>query len=193
MRGAFTVAVALYAAQACAAPTCSWDRPGANPYTGDVPAAVAAYSDIPAPVREKLRARMQRIEYDELVEIRRDSITGKAGRYGNLREMHFGGGGFCPSVTRAKWSADHVERGLVYCEDGYCLIVPTVCRNVSRIDALWSPAATEPRDALDSRPWVLGEQEPANRVPEPPALWLWAAVICAWVAVRGRRAFNDRH
>jgi len=36
-------------------------------------------------------------------------------------------------VTRSAWTAGMKERGLVYCEGGQCILVPTVCRNVSRI------------------------------------------------------------
>ncbi len=48
------------AASTATLPQCSWDRPGVNPFMGDVVAAVDRYQDIPAPVRAKLKARMQR-------------------------------------------------------------------------------------------------------------------------------------
>jgi hypothetical protein len=113
-------------------PQCSWDRPGVNPFIGSVVAAVDRYADIPAPVRAKLKARMSARQYDEMATIRRDTIEGKYG-YSDLRDMHFGQGQICRSVSRQRWSDASVERGLVYCESGHCLIVPTVCRNVSRI------------------------------------------------------------
>lgn len=117
-------------------PTCSWDRPGANPFMGDVVAAVDRYTDIPEPVRAKLKARMEARQYDEIAAIRRDSVTGKRKYASEIRDMHFGQGTVCRTVTRAKWADDTVERGLVYCESGHCIIVPTVCRNVSRIKRL---------------------------------------------------------
>jgi hypothetical protein len=113
--------------------TCSWDRPGVNPYTGDVVAAVDRYSDIAPDVRARLKQRMTQRAYDEVVTIRRDSITGKA-RYGRtIRDMHFGSRQVCGTVSRSAWSAQMQERGLVYCEGAECILVPTVCRNVSRI------------------------------------------------------------
>ncbi len=111
---------------------CSWDRPGVNPFMGDVVASVDRYQDIPAAVRAKLKLRVAQRRYDELVTIKRDSIAG-AYDYADLRDMHFGQGSVCQTVTRAKWTDQMQERGLVYCEDSHCLIVPTVCRNVSRI------------------------------------------------------------
>jgi PEP-CTERM motif len=115
--------------------TCSWDRPGVDPFMGDVVAAVDRYQDIAPDVRARLKTRMVKRDYDDVVSIRRDSITGRAkARYGSaIRDMHFGAAKVCHSVSRAAWSAQMQERGLVYCESGHCILVPTVCRNVSRI------------------------------------------------------------
>jgi hypothetical protein len=122
------------AASTATLPTCSWDRPGVDPFMGNVVAAVDRYADIPAETRARLKQRMAVRQYDEVATIRRDSITGKSGRYGaQLRDMHFGNGVVCREVTRAAWSEHAVERGLVYCEGEHCLIVPTVCRNLSRV------------------------------------------------------------
>jgi hypothetical protein len=130
-----TLALAASASTATL-PTCSWDRPGVNPFMGDVVAAVDRYQDIPQATREKLKARMKSRAYDEIAVISRDAITGKANYGADIREMHFGRGSVCTTVSRSKWTNQHQERGLVYCEDGQCLIVPTVCRNVSRITRL---------------------------------------------------------
>jgi len=117
-------------------PSCSWDRPGVNPYRGSVVAAVDRYSDIPLPVRTRLKQRMEAKQFDEMATIRRDSITGKSRYSPEIRDMHFGQGTVCRTVTRQRWSDSTLERGLVYCESGHCLIVPTVCNNVSRITRL---------------------------------------------------------
>lgn len=116
--------------------SCAWNDPGHNRYRGKVPAAVEAYRDIPPDVRARLAARMERRQFDEVAAIRRDSIEGKAASYADLRGMHFGGGKVCATVDRSAWPADQVERGLVYCEGEHCLIVPTVCGNVSRVTRL---------------------------------------------------------
>lgn len=142
------LAAMLYCAVGYAAGNvCSWDKPGVNPYRGSVPDAVDKYTDIPKAVREKLKARMERRQYNDVAVIRRDSIEGKEGQYANLRAMHFGQGQVCQSVTRAKWELASEERGLVYCESGHCIIVPTVCRNVSRVDRKDGELAMEPTGA----------------------------------------------
>ena len=142
--------LALAASAGSALPECSWDRPGVNPFMGDVVAAVDRYQDIPAATREKLKARMKARSYDDVAVIERDAIKGqgKAEYAPQIRDMHFGPGAVCRTVTRAKWTAKTQERGLVYCEDGQCILVPTVCRNVSRITRLENkPAATAPSQA----------------------------------------------
>lgn len=128
-------------------PHCSWDRPGVNPFMGDVVAAVDRYTDIPAATREKLKARMKARSYDDIAVIERDAIKGKAEYAPEISDMHFGPGAVCRTVTRTKWTATTQERGLVYCEDGQCILVPTVCRNVSRIRRLEKPAAIAPAQA----------------------------------------------
>jgi hypothetical protein len=103
---------------------------------GDVVTAVDRYQDIPAPVRAKLKERMLKRDYDELVTIKRDSIDGQA-QYGSaITDMHFGANSVCKTVSRVKWTQAYEERGLVYCEQGQCILVPTVCRNVSRIQRI---------------------------------------------------------
>lgn len=117
---------------------CSWNRPGADPFMGDVVAAVDRYTDIAPAVREQLKQRMRARQYDEIVVISRDTIRGKQYYDARISEMHFGQGRVCRNVTRAGWSDKMEERGLVYCVQGECILVPTICRNVSRI----SPASS---------------------------------------------------
>ena len=136
---------------------CSWDHPGVNPFMGDVVAAVDRYRDIPPEVRERLKDRMAKREYDDLVEIRRDSMTGRGGYdYGKtITDMHFGTNQVCRSVTRTSWTPQMQERGLVYCESGHCILVPTVCRNVSRVTRRGvGPASAEGPPLLNDAPAV---------------------------------------
>jgi PEP-CTERM motif len=154
-------AIALAASGATQA-QCSWDKPGVDPFMGDVVAAVDRYKDIPAATREKLKARMQARSYDEIVSITRDAIKGKAEYASDIRAMHFGAGSVCGTVTRAKWTDQMLERGLVYCEDGQCILVPTVCRNVSRITRNKpAPTATAARREGDD-PQSLLDMEPTG-------------------------------
>jgi hypothetical protein len=111
---------------------CSWNYPGSNPYTGNVPEAVTHYVDIPSSTQTKLRSKMEGFDFDDVVTISRNAISGK-GTYSNLRGMHFGKGDICGTPDRSQWSDSLTEIGLVYCADGECVLVPTVCRNVSRV------------------------------------------------------------
>ncbi len=114
-------------------PVCSWDSPGTNPYRGELAAAVDRYTDIPAATRAKLKVRIDQRSYDDIAVIGRDHITGGWRYAPEIRDMHFGSGRMCRQVTRQRWPAQAEERGLVYCEGAHCVIVPTVCRNVSRV------------------------------------------------------------
>ena len=143
------VSLALAVSAGSTLPQCSWDRPGVNPFTGDVVAAVDHYPDIPAATRAKLKARMKARSYDDIAVIERDGIKGKGSYAPEIRDMHFGPGAVCRTVSRTKWTATMQERGLVYCEDGQCILVPTVCRNVSRIRRLEKPAAVAPAQAAN--------------------------------------------
>ncbi|PLY47478.1 hypothetical protein CSZ94_02060 [Janthinobacterium sp. ROICE36] len=121
---------------------CNWNRPGVDPFMGDVVAAVDRYTDIAPQVREELKARMRARQYDEIVVISRDAIRGKGNYNTRISDMHFGPGRVCRNVTRAGWSEQMQERGLVYCVQGQCILVPTICRNVSRITQ--APASAPP-------------------------------------------------
>jgi MYXO-CTERM domain-containing protein len=138
-------------------PTCTWDRPGADPFMGNVVAAVDRYGDIPEPVRAVLKTRMAARQYDDIAVIRRDTVVGQHLYSPEIRDMHFGQGRVCRTVTRNQWTPTTEERGLVYCETGHCIIVPTVCRNVSRVTRLpparAAAAATgDPATAGGARP-----------------------------------------
>ncbi len=146
----FIATLALAVSAGSTLPECSWDRPGVNPFMGDVVAAVDRYQDIPAATRDKLKARMKARRYDDVAVIERDAIKGQASYGPEIRDMHFGPGAICRTVTRTKWTAKTQERGLVYCEDGQCILVPTVCRNVSRIRRLDArPSAVAPSSAMN--------------------------------------------
>lgn len=119
---------------------CSWDAPGANRFEGPVPQAVEKFSaTIPKAVRQVLRHRLERFQYDEVVEISRDKIVG-VHEYTDLRSMLFGNGKVCKTVTRTRWSPAMLERGMVFCETEqagqrreFCLILPTVCGNLAMV------------------------------------------------------------
>ncbi len=136
------LAVALAAA---VQPTCSWDRPGSNPYTGSAADAIDRYTDIPESVRGTLKRRIADHLPDDRVEITRDHITGKSQYNPAIRDMHFGSASVCGSVSRSKWSELRSEPAAVYCVDQHCILVPKICGNVSRISKLASAVAQSGR------------------------------------------------
>jgi len=156
---------------------CSWNSPGADPFMGRVPAAVDRYTDIPLATRERLKERMAKRQYDEIATIRRDSITGQQRYSAEIRDMHFGQGRVCNTVSREKWAPEAVERGLVYCEAEHCIIVPTVCRNVSRVTRLPGPGAEAPGgpDGLNGPILAGGPGDPNSVDPDGTARPLAAA------------------
>lgn len=174
---------------------CDWERPGQDPYMGPLPEAVDRYPDIPPDVRRRLKDRMQRHDFDDQVLITRDAITGSQLYAPEIRGMHFGSGRFCERVSRAGWDDLHNEGALVYCEEGHCLLVPAVCRNLSRITRIGPRVSTPPPDAVPPSELVFeppGAVVPAGEVPPelvpspptfasgspphwsgPPGFWPW--------------------
>ena len=148
--------------------SCEWRAPARDPFRGDVPAAVDDYTDIPAETRARLKARMAKFAYDDIVSIRRDRIEGNYGYEPALLDMHFGNRRLCAQVTRQSWQPDHEERGLAYCEDGHCIVVPLVCRNVSRIVRL-PPRVMSGPPATGAPSHPLSFDAPAAGLPPVPA------------------------
>lgn len=180
-------------------PTCSWDKPGVDPYMGDIPHAIDDYDDIPKTIRDTLKKRMLERKYDEIVAIRRDSIVGKVEYEPEITDMHFGISTrpkMCRTVSRSKWKDSEYQRGLVYCEQQYCILIPTICRNVSRIklkplpkvvpvvpdtpygpgfvyEIPLPPVTSTPIPAPDMRAWPSPYYWPSQEIPptwaRPPA------------------------
>jgi hypothetical protein len=137
------IAAALAATLSVSA-TCSWNRPGVDPYRGDAATALEHYPDIPAAQRKVLLEKMTNGRPDDKVAIRRDAIIGD-GRYDPaIRDMHFGKARMCGSVDRSRWTEQRSEPGAVYCADQHCILVPKICGNVSRITRRSKAADTQP-------------------------------------------------
>jgi hypothetical protein len=131
-------------------PTCSWDSPGRNPYTGSTAAAIDRYTDIPAAVRSTLKRRMEEHQPDDNVSITRDSIGGKSQYNPAIHDMHFGAASVCASVSRNKWAETRAEPAAVYCVGEHCILVPKICGNVSRISRLAPAVAQAPAAAAQA-------------------------------------------
>lgn len=140
------MSIALVTSLALAAtfqPSCSWDRPGVNPYRGNVRDALERYSDIPDLDRIALKRKIQEGQADDQVEITRDAIRGKAHYSATITDMHFGAASVCHEVTRSRWDANRVEPGAVYCVKDHCILIPKICGNISRIQRLAPVAAAK--------------------------------------------------
>jgi hypothetical protein len=160
------LAIAL-AAAATVQPSCSWDNPGANPYTGNSDAAIDRYTDIPDSTRVKLKRRVSYGNPDEMVVITRDAITGRHHYDPKISDMHFGKASVCSTVTRGKWSEKREEPAAVYCADKHCILVPKICGNVSRITRDPVVAAAPPPE-LPRRVWEVPAHE-LGLIDTPPA------------------------
>ncbi len=151
------------------ASTCSWDYPGANTYMGMVAPSIERYTDIPPSVRDKLRRRLDKQKYDDLVVISRTGIMGRHMYEPVLANMQFGSRLVCNQTTRTRWKDDHIERGLVYCEGSTCILVPTTGRNISRVKRKPQMVATAPASAYERPAQEPQEPDLLDNLPPPAA------------------------
>jgi hypothetical protein len=148
---------------------CSWAHPGANPYRGDPQSALADFA-MSDDTRRQLHVLMAAHRYTDAVTITRDGIVGQH-RYADLRLMHSGHGQFCQGqVDRSAWSPTHEERGLVYCVGETCVVVPTVCNNVSRLTLRpeEGPVQSGADEPIDISPAAGPPAAPADVVAQGP-------------------------
>ena len=136
---------------------CSWDAPGADRYTGTVPAAIVAYG-LPIATQSALIEAFERRQFTDSVVIDRDTIRGRSHDYApDIRAMHFGDRGrICGTVTRTGWSAEHVETALVICAGGECIAWPSACGNLFRLTRI------DRSEAVGDRPVVAVGDEPVE-------------------------------
>lgn len=171
-------------ATAAAAPVCSWDRPGADPYTGTAEQAIARYADVFTHAQIVSLQRMARERrFTERVFIDRDQVLGSAHRYGpQLERMHFGRGRVCERTTRAGWPAGYRMEAVALVVPGarHALILPAGCGNWSLVAVQppvldgWAPAASRPEPAARER--YDAQRAEASR----PRLWFGQGPGLPW-------------
>lgn len=124
---------------------CEW-APAHDVYTGKPETAIRAFVEIPLSVRKVLIERTKKAtDYDDVVTIFRDSISGNSLYESEITSMHFGSKGrMCKTVSRIKWRDSDTQQALVFCEQGYCVIRPSVCNNWAIIRRLAEPPRTPP-------------------------------------------------
>lgn len=111
---------------------CSWEKPGANPYTGSTEEALARFA-IPSANKKELLEKIKNWLPDERFEIGKGRVESGNYTFSPLVLMHFGDGDMCWGVDTSTWRANHVERGNLYCSGVYCVGVPDVCGNVTQL------------------------------------------------------------
>lgn len=148
-------------------PACSWNKPGNNPYRGNATEAVSRYIDIPAETRARLIAKIDAGAADDDVVITRDEILGREEYANGITDMHFGRQTICERVTRELWPATAREPAKVYCADGHCLIVPRICKNISRVYMTGGGGASGGSGNLGSEGGASDLPRPRGRIPLP--------------------------
>lgn len=133
---AFIVTLIAYACTNNAQASCNWNNPGADRYTGDQAEALNNYKDIPEEIRNILKKKINRHQYDDQITISRIGMVGKY-NYNNGRDMHWGQNKMCKGeFSISKWNYMHTEAALVYTHNGYSIAIPSICGNVFRLDIL---------------------------------------------------------
>jgi len=169
---------------------CSWDSPGHNPYRGNIEDAINYYREIPTPVRETLKARITAGQADELVAITKYAVKSSTGAFyaPAITDMHFGPNLVCNTITRSRWPENMVQKAAMYCEDKYCVIVPFICGNISRIERvdrlveLPKPPTQPPVYEHGVPAW-----KPPTEVPEPGSVMLLLAGACGILFTRRKK------
>lgn len=156
-------AIAL-AASLASSGTCSWDPASQQTFDGDVATVVDRFQDLSPELRAKLRQRMDRQRFDELVLIRRDGVFGAQSYGQELQGLQMSADAVCAQPDRSQWSAVMAEPALSYCEARHCLLVTLNGRHVLRVAR--TGLSTEATLAGLDPQQVLKEQPPAAGVPQ---------------------------
>lgn len=135
---------------------CNWDNPGHDPYTNTVSAALSQFS-IPAAHKNVIEAQIKAGANTGMVFITKDGLVSPDRNLSTFMMMTFGKNKMCYGVERTRWADSHYEPAKLYCSGDYCVMIPTVCGNITQV----FPRQTigEPAD----------ERHP---VPAPGAFWL---------------------
>lgn len=196
------IALVALAFAPAAAKVCDWSNPGTDKYTGDPSSAVDRLAEVPADVRDVLRAKIK-AGLGRMVLIGRDQVDG--GRLVNLRSMNFGGGRICDGpVDRSAWTSGRLEQAMSYEDRGYAVLHVKSCNNVTLATDTTYIAPADAKSAFDAQraqasepqlwfgtgpgliaPQQTDESAVATAVPEPGSLALLAlAGLAGWITRR---------
>lgn len=154
-------------------PVCVWNDRGLHRVTVPVSTLVDNYVDIPKDTRDKLKRRIDKHQYDEMVVIDRDGIRSDLFTYTGMTYMHFGTGKrVCGEVKTDHWAPGDLERAMVYDADGYVLIVPTVCSNLARVTRLGPVRRDRGTELVEEiQPFALIDPIPVKLVEIPDVFY----------------------
>ncbi len=145
---------AIALAASLAAGSCDLDTTSLPVYTGNVADSVFRFADIPHEAKLRLRERIDKHRFDEVVEIRRDAIDGDSSYVPELTGLQYGKT-HCNTVSRKTWSLDTKEAALSYCEGERCVLVTVNGRHLLRADRVSTAADVE--ELLRLQPSAAGE------------------------------------
>ena len=146
---------AIALAASLAASGCNPDLGQLPAFDGSVAEAALRFGDLPAEAKQRLRERMSKFRFDELVEISRDGIEGQHSYRPELGGLQYGKQ-YCETLSRSDWRRDAKVTALSYCEGTQCLLVTVEGHHVLRAERILSDADIE--ELLRQQPSAAGAE-----------------------------------
>jgi hypothetical protein len=113
--------------------TCEWN-PGAN---RSIVSIEIASQNVRSEDRSLLVAKFNKKSFDDLVEIRKDRISGQKNQYdATLSNMNFARNRLCHHITRQQWKEETVVSAMVFSVNGRSYGYASVCGNLFELTQL---------------------------------------------------------
>lgn len=120
--------------------TCEWN-PGIN---RSIVSIETAAKRVRPEDRSLIVSQFNAKSYNDVVEIRKNSITGTAQYSAVIRNMNFGTGRVCKVITRSKWKQKDVVSAIVFWINGRSYGYASACGNLFELDMVRSPPTVPP-------------------------------------------------
>lgn len=148
---------------------CAWQPGSQIRFQGELAPLLDRYQDLTPPLRARLRQRLNALNYDDIVTIRRDSITGTRLYAAQIQGWSGALEAGCSAPSRAHWPDTERQLALVFCEGGQCLMLSVEGRQLARIETLAVPMAErlalDPETELSRNPPAAAAAPPAEHAP----------------------------
>lgn len=151
---------------------CMWTHPGTNPDRSGIAQALSGFS-IPAEDRDIIALKMLRAEPDEPFVIRKYSVESRSYVFDDMMVMRFGLTGLCWGVDRSRWSDNHEEWGALYCSGEYCVGIPAVCGNKTRLFGRKPRERPPTPDLAPPTRWVVPPEVSHGTTHPERSPWWW--------------------